>query len=223
MTVSASMQQFVADLRACESRIERSILQFQYQLGIAVVKQTQLNIRRTFGKGQQMPDYPARQAITERVYGRSARRSGRGGGLHGSVMLEYEGRSVSVSVGGPGVPYAAAHEQGATITPRTAKYLTIPYNPPFAGTRAREHDLKFARGVIVNGEPIGAALLLRGAHVGRDGSVFESQVAFVLRKKVTIPPRPYFEPAVLAVTRGPEMRQRMMTLLGRDAFGVTVE
>ncbi len=223
MTTSASMRQFIADLSATRSALEKAILRFQFETGTAIVKQTRHNISRSFGKGQQMSGHPPKSSLTERGYGATARTSGRGGGLFGSVAMEYEGKAISVSVGGPGVPYANAQEHGATIVPRRSRYLTIPYNPKFVGTRAREHQLDFVRNVIVNGEPIGAALILRGAHRGRDGSVFESDVAFVLRRRVTIKPRPYFQPAIDAVTSGTELRARMMTLLGRETMGVTVE
>lgn len=223
MATAPSMRAFIEDLRQVEDKTQRAILRFQYEVGVAIVRRTQERIKATFGQGRQMAGYAARQALTERAYGGSARRSGRGGGLMNSVVLAREGESIGVSVGGPGVPYAAAHEEGATITPRNSRFLTIPFGPRFAGTRAREHALRFAMGVMVDGEPVGAALILRGAVQAKDGSVSADNVAFVLRRRVTIPARPYFAPAIDEATRGPELRTKIMELLGRDRLTVTVE
>lgn len=226
MAKDPSIIRFLAELKETESGIEQAIKRFQLSLGLAILKQVQTNIKAAFGKDRVADGHPGKSAITERGYGGSARRGGRGGGLFGSAELAVRDGQVTVTVGGPGAPYAAIHETGGVITPKRAQWLTLPFNARFAGTRAREHDLRFARGVktdVPGFEEIGAALILRGARQRRDGFVAASRIGYILAKRVTIPARPYFQPAVDAVIRGPGLRRQMAEHLGRVRIEVKVE
>lgn len=222
MATSPTMARFIADLKAASTEIEKATLRLQYEAATLILGQVQANIKANFGPDGATPE---RSAITQRGYGATARRGGRGGGLFQSAMLAYEGQAIAVTVGGPGVPYAALQEQGGTVRPVNARYLTIPFSPAYGGTRAREHDLRFQRGVrtgVPGFETISAALVRRGARPGPGGRYGADDIAFILARKATIPARPYFQPAVDLVVRGPALRQKLAALLGRSRFGVVV-
>ena len=89
-----------------------------------------------------------------------------------------------VEVGSYGVPYAAIHEFGGDITPRNARFLTIPLSDEFRGRSARDFDDLFVK-------KIGGKLFLVRNRKG--GGL---QFAYVLRSSVHIPPRPYMRPAL---------------------------
>lgn len=202
--IEASVKQFLKELSEIEDNFNRQVRRFQLDLAMQVLKQAQENIKKNFGsgRGQKSP-------ITEMSYGNSARGAGRGGALMRSGNIEAEGSRVNVSFGGPGVPYAAIHEEGGVIVPKSAKFLTIPFSSRTRGARAREFDLKYAV------DPVwGRVLKFRGA--SRKG---DQQIAFLLRKKSTIPARPYLQPAVDKVTADPYVQAMMLRLLGRKSIG----
>jgi len=75
------------------------------------------------------------------------------------------------------VPYARIHELGGIIKPKKSKYLTIPF--PGVKGKVRQYKNTFvAKGVIF--QKLGKKL----------------KALFVLKKQVTIPARPYLEPAL---------------------------
>jgi phage gpG-like protein len=210
--VTASISQFFEKLREVENQTLREMMRFQLELGLKIQNQVRENIKATFGKGR-----GSKSEITERAYGSTARRAGRGGNLFQSVALERStDGSVTVSAGGPGVPYAAIHEKGGVIRPVRAKFLTIPFQPKYAGTRAREHDLYFDFD-----EEWGP--VLRQETYGRSSRSEESTIAFLLRRKATIPARPYFQPAVDKVTADQSVKDVMVRLIGRSSLEVSVK
>jgi HK97 gp10 family phage protein len=79
---------------------------------------------------------------------------------------------------GTDLVYAAIHEFGGIITPKTAKYLAIPVNGATGSPRDRD-DLK-----------------LRKSARGNLVLVDESGVQFVLKESVYIPAQPFLRPAV---------------------------
>lgn len=208
------MQQFFRDLEAAQDKVERATLRFQFDLATKIADQTQKNIKRIFGQKEGAP----RSEITLRAQGRTGRSSGRGGGLLGSVALERTtDGGVQVSVGGPGVPYAAIHEMGGVVTPKASLFLTIPFQPKYQGTRASEHELYFSVD-----EKWGPVLLVE-SWGKRKGAPTEKNIAFLLRKRARIPARPYLAPAVAKVTQEPEVRAMMRRLLKTDKIEVNVE
>ena len=88
-------------------------------------------------------------------------------------------------VGTRGVPYAPVHEFGAEIVPKKAKYLTIPI-----GDNRRRDGLPRIRT-----KDIDAPFFVK-----KHGTLFmggrDEGILFVLKKKITVPPRPYIQPAI---------------------------
>lgn len=81
--------------------------------------------------------------------------------------------------------YALIHEIGGTIVPKRAKFLTVPVTEAAkkAGSPRNMPGLHF--GKTAGGQPV---LLDQGG-----------RVQYLLRKKVTIPARPYLRPAADAI------------------------
>ncbi len=204
--VTFSVDEFFKELREVEDTIERSALRFQLQLAQRILYRAQDNVKKNFGAGT-----GEKSPITLRAYGSSARRQGRSGALFNSGMIQRQANGeLTVSFGGPGVPYAGIQEWGGKIFPRKpGGYLTLPYSSKYAGTRAGEHSLKFA--VDANE---GAVLVKTGSIPDGSGSFDESEIAYLLRRSVTIRPRPYFQPAVDAETRDDSVRELMMKYFG---------
>lgn len=140
----------------------------------------------------------------------SARKLGASGGLRNSVATTVvNDQRFIVSVGNSEIPYAAIHEHGGEIKPKSSKYLTIPasisggrldfFNPITSGQRAGEFNLKFqyleynGRG----GPRIGKFLTFRTAvRQTKSRTARANSVAYFLAKRVNMPKRPYFQPAV---------------------------
>lgn len=115
----------------------------------------------------------------------------RTGHLHRSITYEgpkRRGRKIIGAVG-TNIPYGPSHEFGATIRPKTAKFLTIPL--PAAKTaagagrgRARDFPNTFVRrskaGNLILFQKIGKRII----------------PLFVLKKMVKIPKRPWLKPGV---------------------------
>jgi len=96
--------------------------------------------------------------------------------LHQQVM---EKGSTSAKIGmGTDLEYAAIHEFGGIITPKTAKYLAIPINGATGSPRDRDD------------------LSLRKTGGGNLVLVDESGVQFVLKQSVYIPAQPFLRPAM---------------------------
>lgn len=86
-----------------------------------------------------------------------------------------DNNTLIISAGGPGIPYARILHEGGTITPKRAKFLTIPLCAEAAAKRARDFDNIFIRkGIIYQNL--------------EDGKI---RALYVLKKQVTIPARPY--------------------------------
>ena len=173
--VEAGVIPFMSNLRNTRDAVMRNMLRFHLNIGLKLVKDIQTNVRDTFGRR------PVQNPITLFSYGGTASSSGRSGKLRDSVKLDGSpGGELFVSVGGVGVPYAGIQEEGGEITPKSGKYLTIP-SGNYANKRAREFDLVFG----ISPE-WGKVLMERGT----------TNIAFLLRQRVTIPARPYIRPAV---------------------------
>lgn len=91
---------------------------------------------------------------------------------------------------GTNLEYAAIHEFGGTIRPKSAKYLAIPVGAR-TGSPRRHADLK------VRKTPKGNLLLVDGGGVTQ----------YVLKPSVTIPARPYLRPAI--DEHGAEAQEKM--------------
>lgn len=92
-------------------------------------------------------------------------------------VVEQSDTKAKIAVG-TDLEYAAIHEFGGVITPKTARYLAIPVNGASGSPRDRD-DLHAVRS--------GAGNLVL---------VNENGVQFVLKDSVMIPARPYLRPAV---------------------------
>ena len=98
---------------------------------------------------------------------------------------------------GANVRYAKIHEMGGTVRPIKAKYLAIPVGPAktaagvarYASPRDAPVELRFVQSL--KGQP----LLVEQR--GKKGRVI---VWYVLRRSVTIPARPYLQPALIEGT-----------------------
>lgn len=116
----------------------------------------------------------------------------RTGALLNSVKKDVyeEGGAVVGEVGTEGVPYARIHEFGGTIRPKNAQNLTIPtdVNRRADGTPKMSIQDVFAtkKAFIAKG----VVFLKKGA-----GNI---EPMFILKKSVTIPARPYIQPALAA-------------------------
>jgi phage gpG-like protein len=87
-----------------------------------------------------------------------------------------DAKTILVTAGGPGVPYARIHHEGGIIRPRNSQYLTIPLCAKAAAGRARDFENTFiAKGVIFQS----------------NGEGKKPTALYLLRKQVTIPARPY--------------------------------
>lgn len=78
------------------------------------------------------------------------------GRLRNSLAIEVQKTGMGVmGIMGTGIPYAAAHEFGTTITPKTRKFLTI----PFPGIKGRA--LEYANTFFLNTRTGGLILFQR--------------------------------------------------------------
>ncbi len=125
--------------------------------------------------------------------------------IRARVDVTDDGIDLVLRAGGPGVPYAAAQEYGATIVPRTARWLTIPISPAARYRSARS----FGRSLFTIRSKAGNLLLVR-----RRGTGLEP--LFVLKHRVRLPARPYMRPAVLRA-------RRRIPRLFRKSVGAVVE
>lgn len=111
-------------------------------------------------------------------------------GASKKVTIESDG-SVTGEIGPQGVPYAAIHEYGGTIVPKTAGALTIPTSEnrrPDGLPRVPTNRLSsraFARNGIL-------------FDVDGTGNSQRLTPMFILKDSVTIPARPYLAPALAA-------------------------
>lgn len=116
----------------------------------------------------------------------------RTGRLLNSVKKEIveEGDTLYGEVGTEGVPYAGIHEFGGTITPKNAQNLTIPTS---RNRRADGSPRMSIRDVFATKK----AFIAKGI-VFLKKSKDDIEPMFILKKSVTIPARPYIQPALAA-------------------------
>ncbi len=205
-----TIEEFPGWLQEQQDEVTRRVARFLFDVTGLIQKQTIRNIRDTFGTNPATPRA-----------GASGRPTGSGRGLANSVTRQFDpsDESVTVSVGGTSAPYAHIQEFGGTIRPKNVSWLTIPNVQTFpwmAGKRAREFNaLRF-----VPLGPTAAALVdpkLVEFHSGGDGESdlpFRETVLFWLRKRVVLPPRPYFQPAIESVLASADVRRLMQRHLG---------
>lgn len=122
------------------------------------------------------------------------------GSMGGTAKLTTSGVDVILKSGGSGgfgaVPYAKTHEEGKTITPTKGKYLAIPIHPELK-TKAsvgRVPGPRFVPGLFFIMSKKGNALLVKSVGKKVHGSGVEPW--YLLLKSVTIPPRPFLQPAL---------------------------
>lgn len=109
----------------------------------------------------------------------------------GKSKAVYEEDGVIVGELGPkGVPYAAIHEFGGTITPVKAKALTIPTSE----NRRADGTAKIPANQLEN------SFIAKGMIFAKFGKGKNAQITpmFILKQSVDIPARPYMRPALAA-------------------------
>lgn len=121
------------------------------------------------------------------------------GNLLNSTSVELENGEPIVTVGGSAVPYAAAHEFGATIIPRDVKWLTIPNGRENAGKKAREYNNLTFR--LINPQ--------LGALIDKNSK----QVIFWLKKQVKIKKKSYLTDAAETVMN--KDKEKLEAIFGR--------
>jgi len=162
------MIEFTADFARFNSDAEK--IDFQWKLTYAHMLKNKIvkNIDKNFGG---------------RVVGQQGTagiRSGRSGTLRNSVVVSIENNEPIITVGGQNVPYASIHEFGGIITPKNRKWLTIPVADDVRGRRAKEFKLHFIQ--------------FSNARAGLFAE--DKRLKYLLVKRVTIPARPYIQPAI---------------------------
>ena len=115
-----------------------------------------------------------------------------------SFLPAYPGRYKATV--GTAIRYARALEFGATITPLTSKYLTVPLNTAAKRMRARNVSLRSVSGESdVYRSKDGKSLILaiapgKGVKAAEKG-IREGNIArFLLVPRITIKPRPFIRP-----------------------------
>lgn len=96
--------------------------------------------------------------------------------IHEEISMQ--GSSVAVSEIGTNIEYAAIHEFGGVVRPKTAKYLAVPVGN-YKGSPRKHPGLKLRK-------------TAGGTLVMVDGS---GRVQYVLKKSVEVPAQPYLRPA----------------------------
>lgn len=96
--------------------------------------------------------------------------------LHEEISMQ--GSSVAVAEIGTNLEYAAIHEFGGVVRPKTAKYLAVPVGN-YKGSPRKHPRLKLRK-------------TAGGTLVMVDGS---GRVQYVLKKSVEVPAQPYLRPA----------------------------
>lgn len=181
---------FVAAIQSASSDYQRRMEICKFEIAQLIQRQAQQNIKDTFGRGS----------------GATASGAGRSGALQASVGIErLSNGDVVVKAGGGGVPYAAIHEFGGDITPQNAQWLTIPAMAEYVGHRAREFGNLMFRSLAKPdkyGNPM-AMLINRTT----------DEAAYLLLKRVTIPARPYLQPAVDKVMASNEVKEKIAKYL----------
>jgi phage gpG-like protein len=152
----------------------------------------------------------------------SSRLAVRTGRLRGSIALGVvqsgETTDLALTAGGPAVSYAAIHEYGGTIYPKTGRYLTIPI-APWLKTRTgatSKRGLGGARSIantFVFRAKSGKLFIARRATAARQKGKIE--LLYLLVQSVTMRERRYMRDAFDAATAGLDtrLRDRMAALV----------
>lgn len=189
----------------------KRMIQLTYDLSSAIRVQVIKNADATFNK-------------TQRENSKGKAQAGSKGSLRNSVSIIADNGRFGVQVGGPSAPYAAIHEYGGIITPKNAKYLTVPAGPKYVGKRAREFDLQFiqfksgAKALVLK-----SALEILAGRKNVGGKLPKDAVAFWLRDSVTMPKRPYIEPAIQEVLSNAKWVSRIVQTTGGKGLPWSVE
>jgi len=122
--------------------------------------------------------------------------SKRSGSLNASLnpnRIKITGTDDTIGVSFTLTGIAAVHEKGATITPKKAKYLTVPLPAALTGRGVpRKPNARAWKNTFVLKSKKGNLLIMQKRKRG------ELVPLYVLKKKVTIPKRLAFEPAFLS-------------------------
>lgn len=129
---------------------------------------------------------------TRSVGGQSQRTAGVSGGLEKSWIVAPTTRAGQRTVGSA-IAYSRIHERGGIIRPRRRRNLAIPIGN-LEGSPTKHPGLRLA--------------VMGGTMLFLDAS---GKAQYVLKKQVTIPRRPYVEPAV--ERRRPKLREAVMAML----------
>lgn len=165
------MVTFFDEIKNARTEKEKIFAQYRLVCALALKRRIVSNIDSTFG-GRVKGDRDIK----------AGRRGGRSGALRQSVAVDVVGDLLKVTVGNANVPYAAIHEYGGVIYPKNAKYLTIPLADEYRGKRAGE----FSTLTFFENEKNNKFLY--------DSK--EERYAYLLRRSVKIPERPYIRPAI---------------------------
>ena len=129
----------------------------------------------------------------------------RSGDLRRSVRTRWHGAARLMLVGGRDAPYAVMHELGGTIKPKRGKYLTVPLPAALnaKGSLAGRYKIRKASGTTRSGKKkyetdAGPTFIIRSKagnlligvrRKNRKAVELERDLLYVLKRRVTIPPR----------------------------------
>lgn len=117
-----------------------------------------------------------------------------GRGNHTERVINDDGLAITTGIDADLIPYAAIHEYGGTIEPRSAGALTIPVSAEAVKALAdADGDIRSLDLVVVR-TVSGQAALAR-----KRGETLD--IMFLLVRSVTIPARPFWNPGVEEWTR----------------------
>jgi len=157
-------------LRNAKSDYEKKLMQYNIACAFALRKKIVDKVDSNFG-GRVVGD----RKIT------AGFRGGSSGALRNSIRVVPTADRLRITAGNANVPYAAIHEYGGIIQAKKAKYLTIPIADKYRARRAREFNL-----IFVDKKNTFPFLY----------DPVEKRVAYLLRKSVKIPARPYIRPSI---------------------------
>ena len=117
------------------------------------------------------------------------------GNLRNSIDAEIteDGSKIIIMVGSYGVKYAAIHELGGEIRPKSSKYLAIPLNRRAKTGSPRNFNLGYFK------NPKTGKRLLYDKSLPKNkttGGLLKNAYMYVLKESVTIKARPYIVPGI---------------------------
>lgn len=193
-----SLQEWIRRIADEKSAIARRREQLAFKVATYVLNRAKYYVKRNFGRGSN----------------KSARLKGRSGALMRSLELDRLGEGVIVvSAGGPGVPYAAIHEEGTvgaggerpSIVPKPPRqWLTIPLKDQYVGRRAPE----FAGKLFFVRAGSNALLLERKG----------GEAAYLLVRRTDIKARPYLAPAAADAAKNETIMAQVKEVYGQSSL-----